>query len=49
MTHALRLVRVSWMQRVGARQNNIQLRILRELPVLPEDEPMRELRDFLTM
>lgn len=35
--------------RVGAKQNNIQLRILRELPILPKDELMRELRDFLTM
>jgi len=49
MTRALRLVGVFWMQRVGAKQNNIQLRILRELPILPEDELMRELRDFLTM
>lgn len=27
----------------------IQLRIFGELPILPEDELMRELRDFLTM
>jgi hypothetical protein len=35
--------------RVGAKQNNIQLRIFRELPISPEDELMTEICDFLTM